>query len=70
MTDPSRMEEIDVAISATGDVTLGVRGVSGGACLDLTRDLEARLGTVASREHTADFYQTVQQPQQQWNIGG
>jgi hypothetical protein len=64
------MEEVDVTISPTGDVTLTVRGVTGGACLDLTRELEHKLGTVEAREHTSDFYQTVVQQQHQWNNGG
>jgi hypothetical protein len=64
------MEEVDVTISPTGDVALTVRGVTGGACLELTRELEHKLGTVESRAHTAEFYQPVEQHQQQWNNGG
>ncbi|MEB3329017.1 MAG: DUF2997 domain-containing protein [Candidatus Sericytochromatia bacterium] len=64
------MEEVDVTIGLTGEVSLTVRGVAGASCLDLTRDLEQRLGTVEAREHTAAFYQVAEQQQQQWNLGG
>lgn len=49
------LQEIDVFIEADGQVRVEVRGVKGGACLDLTAGLEAALGgDVASREMTPE----------------
>lgn len=49
------MQQIDVFIDAHGQVRIEVRGVKGGKCLDLTRDLEAALGgQVLDRQLTPD----------------
>jgi hypothetical protein len=52
---PNR-QEIEISISATGEVQLKVLGAPGSACLDLTKDLEAALGVVIAREKTSEYY--------------
>ncbi len=49
-------QEIEVTIGPDGRVTLRPRGAQGPACLELTRELEAALGEVESRELTAEYY--------------
>ncbi len=51
-------QEIEVTIGPDGQVTLRPRGVQGPACLDLTKELEAALGEVTSRELTSEYYQS------------
>ncbi len=49
------LHEVDVFIDADGQVRVEVRGIKGGACLDLTASLEAALGAdVVSRELTPE----------------
>lgn len=66
----SEMQELEIAISPTGEVKIEVKGVTGSACLDLTRDLENKLGTVEDRQQKPEFYQQNEQQQQQWNQDG
>jgi hypothetical protein len=54
------LQEIDVFIEADGRVRIEVRGVKGGACLDLTRDLEAALGgQIEDRQMTPESQEAV-----------
>ena len=67
------LQEIDVFIDKDGQVRVEVRGVKGGSCLDLTRDLEQALGgEIASREMTPEAHETAseQDSDQQWQTGG
>ncbi len=49
------LQEIDVTIDTDGNVRIEVRGVQGPACLALTAELEAALGSsVVSRELTRE----------------
>lgn len=48
-------EEIIIEISPEGETTVGVKGVKGTACRDLTRNLEKALGTVTEDKHTAEM---------------
>lgn len=64
------MQEIEISISPRGEVQFQVKGVKGGACLDLTRSLEASLGTVEDRQLTSEYYEQQPQQNQQWNQGG
>ncbi len=58
------VQEIEVFIDKDGKVRLEVRGVKGGACLDLTAALEAALGgQVESRQLTPEAQEAVQNPQ-------
>ncbi len=49
--------ELKIEISPDGEITLKVEGVSGEACLELTKDLEEALGLVTDRQKTSAFYQ-------------
>ncbi len=50
-------QEIEIEITPAGEVTLKVKGVAGGQCLELTKALEEELGLVVAREKTSEFYQ-------------
>ena len=63
-------QEMEITISPAGEVKIQVKGVHGAGCLDLTKDLENRLGAVEDRQLTAEYYQQQQQQNQQWNQGG
>ena len=66
------LQEIDVFIEKDGQVKIEVRGVKGTSCLNLTKDLEAVLGSqTVAREMTpeADEVGQEQVQQQQWNWG-
>ena len=49
--------EIEVKIGPDGSVSFEVKCVKGESCMDLTKALEDRLGTVVERERTPEFYQ-------------
>lgn len=66
----AQMQELEIAISPSGEVKIEVKGVTGGACLDLTRSLENQLGAVEERQMKSEFYQESEQNQQQWNQEG
>ncbi len=63
------VEEIEVTVSANGEVTIQVRGVAGMACLTATAELERVLGgEVLHREMTSEAYQQrVVDEQPNWN---
>ena len=66
------LQEINVFIEKDGQVKIEVRGVKGTSCLDLTKNLEAVLGSqTVAREMTpeADEIEQEQVQQQQWNWG-
>ena len=49
------IQEIEITIDKTGQVQIHVRGAKGKKCLDLTRELEAALGSqLINREMTAE----------------
>lgn len=51
-------EVVEITVSREGKVSLKVKGVKGKKCLELTKDLEAKLGVVEERQLTGDYYQT------------
>jgi len=54
----SAIQEIEVIIRPDGQVEFQVRGVQGGSCVELTRELERYLGgRVSHREHTEEHRQ-------------
>jgi hypothetical protein len=63
-------QDLEITISATGEVKIEVKGVQGAGCLDLTKNLENALGTVEDRQLKGEYYQENQQQNQQWNQGG
>jgi hypothetical protein len=48
--------ELEITIAPDGVVRVKTHGLKGQACLAETRDLEAALGRVTSREKTREFY--------------
>lgn len=66
------LQEIEVFIDSTGKVQLAVRGVKGGGCLDLTKQLEALLGgEVLDRKMSSEAYEAGGEVlQNQQRVGG
>ena len=59
------LQEIEVFIDKNGQVRIEVRGVKGGACLDLTKSLEEALGgQIEAREMTPKSYEISQEQDQ------
>ena len=52
-----KKETIKYTIRQDGNVTEEVINVPGTACLDLTEDIEIKLGDLEQRTFTADYYQ-------------
>lgn len=52
----AKRREIQFSIDEEGNVSLQVKGAEGGECEALTRDIEAALGVVSSRERTSEYY--------------
>ncbi len=53
----SAKQEIEVTISADGQVSLRPTGVKGDDCVELTRAIEEAVGEVERREFTAEYYE-------------
>jgi hypothetical protein len=49
--------EMVITIAPDGTISLEVKGVKGGECLDFSKFLEDALGDVIEREKTSEFYQ-------------
>lgn len=50
------MQELEIVIDKDGQVSISVKGAPGAECLTLTRALEAELGDLVERTHTAEFF--------------
>lgn len=63
------MQEITIRVGKGGKINLGVLGVKGSSCKDLTKALEKAMGSVVEDKNTNEFYdqQTVTEKQQ---LGG
>lgn len=53
----AKKDELEISITAEGDVSINVIGAKGKKCLDLTKDLEEVLGIVTNRETKPQFYE-------------
>ena len=53
----SKKETIKYTIKQDGNVTEEVINVPGSACLDLTEDIEIKLGDLEQRVFNAEYYQ-------------
>ena len=51
-----KRETIKYTIRQDGNVTEEVINVPGSACIDLTSDLEIKLGELENKVYTADYY--------------
>ena len=49
-------QTIKYTIKQDGTVTEEVQGAYGDTCINLTRDLEKKLGDLESRVHTSEYY--------------
>jgi hypothetical protein len=54
------MQEILVAVSPEGKVTISTKGFVGKACKDATKQMEKALGVVVKDTDTPEMHQTVQ----------
>ncbi len=54
------METLEFIIYPDGRVKEMVTGVVGRSCEEVTAAIETKLGSVVSREATADYYQQIQ----------
>jgi hypothetical protein len=52
------VEEIIIDIDPEGNVRIEGKGIKGPDCLKLTAAIEEAIGTVTSRQKTAEFFQT------------
>ena len=52
----SNKETIKFSISQDGNVTQEVYNVSGSACVDLTKDIEIKLGVLENRVYNTEYY--------------
>tara|TARA_B100000686_G_scaffold342097_1_gene420598 strand:- start:2488 stop:2697 length:210 start_codon:yes stop_codon:yes gene_type:complete len=54
-------QTIKYTIKQDGTVTEEVQGAFGDTCINLTRDLEKKLGVLETRVHTSEYYnQTIE----------
>lgn len=50
-------QELEIHISETGDISINVFGAKGKSCIDMTKELEAALGTVVQRDFKTSYYE-------------
>jgi len=50
------VQEIKITISDGGSVQVGVKGVKGKSCTELTKELEKALGKTASQKLTGEYH--------------
>lgn len=53
-----KRKEIILTFDDNDNVVIEVNGVKGKACRDITRDIEAALGTVIETKETAEYRET------------
>ena len=65
------LQEVEVAISPSGEVQVTTRGFSGSGCTLATAELERLLGNqVLQRELTQEYYATESNAVQDYQHGG
>ena len=52
-----KKQELEISITAEGDVSINVIDEKGKKCLDLTKELEEAIGIVKKRETKPSFYE-------------
>ena len=50
-------QALEIHISETGDISINVLGAKGKSCIDMTKELEAALGTVVQRDFKTSYYE-------------
>lgn len=53
------MKEMVVDIDKDGNIVIEVNGVKGSECLNVTKELEEKLGEVTKRDKKPDFYARI-----------
>ena len=53
-----RVQDIEITIGPSGEVSFEIKGVKGSRCVEETRFLEEAVGEVTERERTAAYYET------------
>ncbi len=53
----AKKQELEISITAEGEVSINVIGAKGKKCLDLTKDFEEAIGIVTERETKPSFYE-------------
>jgi len=64
------MQEITIRVGKGGKINLGVLGVKGSTCKDLTKAFEKALGTVTNVENTTEHYEQENQAGNEQQLGG
>jgi len=62
------MQEITIRVGKDGKIDLGVLGVKGNSCKNLTKAMEKALGTAIEVEETAEHFE--QEVQDDQKLGG
>ena len=52
-----RLQDIEITIGRSGEVSFEIKGVKGSRCVEETRFLEEAIGEVRGRERTAAYYE-------------
>lgn len=55
------MKQVTIDISPKGKATVGVEGVAGSSCRELTKSIEDALGRVETIEPTPEYHQQADQ---------
>lgn len=55
------MKTIEIIVSSNGETKIKTQGFAGSECLKATRFLESTLGKTIAEQHTAEFFQGVEQ---------
>ena len=55
-----RLEEIEYIIKQNGEVEVKVKGVKGSKCMDITAEIQLKLGETIESEKTSEYYEEPQ----------
>lgn len=64
------MEEIKIVVGKGGKINLGVHGVKGSSCKELTKKLEEVLGKAVESDNTEEYYEQEQYNANNQTLGG
>lgn len=57
------MQELEITVEADGNTIIHVKGAKGRTCLDITGNLEDKLGIVSERTYTSEYYEQPEHAQ-------
>ena len=64
------MQEIKVVIGKGGKINLGIEGIKGATCNELTKKLEEALGKTVESDNTNEYYEQEQHNDANQSLGG